>query len=109
MKKKEYDEELKLLKEDNERLRGLVAEYRAEAAKSELVLCLKPAPWRSEIDLGEAGIQAEWLIVDQNEQEIGKYVIWYGGKCGLIFGKYPGTVVRAELLQNHVIMRKRSA
>ena len=63
----------------------------------EFVLKLKDAPWRSEIDLGEAGIAAEWIVVDDQGKEIGKLVRWYGNpEWGLFIGKYPD-IVRVEL------------
>ncbi len=63
----------------------------------EFTLKLKDAPWRSEIDLGEAGIVREWIVVDSAGKEIGKLVRWWGDpEYGLFIGTYPN-IVRVEL------------
>jgi hypothetical protein len=102
-------EKQKSLHDEIDRLKGLVKMYRDEEQKSELVLNLKPAEWRPEQDLGEAGIISEWLIVDKFDRVVGKYVEWYGEKCGIFFGVYPEKVTRIEVPKNLVRVQKRTA
>ena len=67
----------------------------------EFKLRLKNAPWRSEMDLGEAGIVREWIVVDVDGKEVGKLVRWYtsdsnNSEFGLFVGEYPN-ITRIEL------------
>jgi len=57
--------------------------------KHTLVLNLRPAPWRSETELGEAGIMTDWEVLDENGNKIGSYVEWWDGTSGLFIGEYP--------------------
>jgi len=64
--------------------------------KHTLVLNLRPAPWRSETELGEAGIMTDWEVLDENGNKIGSYVV-LPGCLSVNTRKLPGLFCQEDL------------
>lgn len=67
---------------------------------------LAQAPRRGEMDMGEAGIQAEWML-KRAGKEVGKLVKWYKQANGVEYGLFLDAInKRIELKANEVKFSK---